>query len=85
MRVFLIAPALMIASVVTSVPSSAEIIYPWCLQSTRGARNCGFVSQQQCMASRSGNADMCMVNGMYQQPLPGDTRYGEPRRPRPRG
>jgi len=52
--------------------------YPWCAQySTRGgARNCGFVSWQQCMATVRGIGGFCDRNYMY--------RPGEPVRRRVR-
>jgi len=41
--------------------------YPWCAQYTTrgGARNCGFVSWQQCMATVSGVGGFCERNYMY--------------------
>ncbi|HKA73726.1 MAG TPA: DUF3551 domain-containing protein [Xanthobacteraceae bacterium] len=41
--------------------------YPWCAQYTTrgGARNCGFVSWQQCMATVSGVGGFCVRNYMY--------------------
>jgi len=45
--------------------ASADTIYPWCLYDTRGGVNCGFVTQRQCMASKTANADMCGLNGLY--------------------
>jgi hypothetical protein len=41
--------------------------YPWCAQySPRGgARNCGFVTFQQCMATISGIGGFCEPNPMY--------------------
>ena len=47
--------------------------YPWCAQySIRGgARNCGFVTYQQCMATVRGIGGYCEQNFMYR---PGDDR-----------
>ena len=41
--------------------------YPWCAQYTvrGGARNCGFVSWAQCMATVSGIGGYCEQNYMY--------------------
>jgi len=46
--------------------SSAEVIYPWCAQKSRGGRNCGFVSFEQCRASVSGTG-FCVENPFYQR------------------
>ena len=50
-------------------------IWPWCLLSgggrDGGATNCGFESQAQCMASRTGNTDMCTPNALFDP-----SRYG---------
>jgi hypothetical protein len=35
---------------------------PWCRERSDGARNCGFVSYEQCMQSAYG-ADVCVPNG----------------------
>ena len=56
------------AGLVAPQPAAAETLYPWCLQSTRGDRNCGFVSQQQCFAARTANADMCQINTLVYWP-----------------
>jgi Protein of unknown function (DUF3551) len=51
-----------------SEPASAEITYPWCAQYSGGgdgpggARNCGFWTYQQCMATVSGNGGYCEAN-----------------------
>jgi Protein of unknown function (DUF3551) len=41
--------------------------YPWCAQYTTrgGARNCGFVSFQQCMATVRGVGGYCEPNYLY--------------------
>jgi hypothetical protein len=56
--------------------------YPWCAQYgyRDGARNCGFVSWAQCMATVSGIGGYCEHNAMYR---PQDNvRPRKPRRPR---
>jgi len=41
--------------------------YPWCAQLNLrgGARNCGFVSWEQCMATVSGIGGFCEQNFLY--------------------
>lgn len=85
MRGILIAATVLISPLLASQPAAAEVIYPWCLQSSRGDRNCGFVSEAQCFASKGGNADMCMVNGLYDRVREYEPRTYAPRRSRHRG
>jgi len=62
-----------------SEPSHADsITYPWCAQYTRmgGARNCGFWTYDQCMATVTGIGGYCEANAMF-RPVPG---YGPPQR-----
>jgi len=49
-------------------PSRAEILYPWCAQynTKGGARNCGFVTWEQCRATVSGVGGYCVENPFYQ-------------------
>jgi hypothetical protein len=61
----LIAAAVVTMPLLIPQPAAADTIYPWCLYDTRGGVNCGFVSQGQCMASKTANADMCSLNGLY--------------------
>jgi uncharacterized protein DUF3551 len=63
--------------VLMPAPEAAAQNYPWCAQYTvrGGARNCGFVSFAQCMATVSGIGGWCEQNAMFQ---PG------PNRPPPR-
>jgi hypothetical protein len=49
-----------------SVEASDARTFPWCLHDRFGGINCGFVSEQQCRASRGGNTDLCRRNGLYQ-------------------
>jgi hypothetical protein len=60
-------------------PASAQN-YPWCAQyrGRDGARNCGFVTWEQCMATVSGIGGFCERNSMY---VPGGYEPG-PRKPR---
>jgi len=41
--------------------------YPWCAQYRvqGGARNCGFVTFEQCMATVSGVGGYCETNALY--------------------
>ena len=50
--------------------SGAEVVYPWCAQygTKGGARNCGFVSWQQCRAAVSGVGGYCSENPFYWAP-----------------
>jgi len=57
--------ALLTLPLLAAKPAAADTIYPWCLYDTRGGVNCGFVSWPQCMASKTANADMCNLNGLY--------------------
>ncbi len=52
--------------------AAASTIYPWCRHDSRGGVNCGFTSERQCLRSKTANADMCMLNGLY---FPGPVRY----------
>jgi hypothetical protein len=49
-----------------SLEASDARTFPWCLHDRFGGINCGFVSEQQCRASRGGNTDLCRRNGLYQ-------------------
>jgi len=44
--------------------------YPWCeyIGGTGGARNCGFVSFEQCLESARGNGGDCRMNTQYIPP-----------------
>jgi hypothetical protein len=62
--------ALVLAAAVLggSAPASAEVNYPWCLiqggREASGAWSCGYVSLDQCMASRVAT-DVCLQNPRY--------------------
>jgi hypothetical protein len=49
-------------------PAFAQSNYPWCLISTafEGGENCGFVTFDQCLASRLGIGGFCQINTQYQ-------------------
>jgi hypothetical protein len=51
--------------------------YPWCLiygGEGGGAKNCGFTTFQQCMATSAGGSDFCMKNDWYKPPAPARRR-----------
>jgi hypothetical protein len=53
-----------------TVPAQAAIEYPWCVQYGSGmgggsARNCGFVSYEQCMMTARGAGGWCEQNLFY--------------------
>ena len=64
-------------------PAAAAIEYPWCVQygggDDNGARNCGFVSYDQCMLTARGAGGMCERNLFYE-----DQKAKQPNRPRKR-
>jgi hypothetical protein len=51
----------------TGSAAQAEVLYPWCAEYgfDYGARNCGFVSGSQCMATVSGIGGICTPNPRY--------------------
>ena len=65
MRKILIAAAMLAAPVLAPQPAAADTSYPWCLYDSRGGVNCGFVNEWQCRKSKTANADMCGLNGLY--------------------
>jgi Protein of unknown function (DUF3551) len=82
MRMIMAALALAGAGLLIQTPAArAEITYPWCAQygEQGGARNCGFVTLEQCRAAISGNGGYCDANSMYR---PGVEPAPAPRRPR---
>ena len=66
MRRLLFAAAIVIGAVGASTVAQAQN-YPWCAyySGSDGARNCGFVSFQQCMADVSGIGGFCQRNTTY--------------------
>jgi hypothetical protein len=53
-----------------AAPAQAAIEYPWCVQYGTGmgggsARNCGFVSYEQCMMTARGAGGWCEQNLFY--------------------
>ena len=62
-------PAL--AAIATGAPAHAQN-YPWCVYwaGTGGARKCGFVSYEQCMATARGAGASCQRNVGYEPNKP---------------
>jgi hypothetical protein len=61
---------ILIATAAMNRPAAAQN-YPWCEylgSGMGGAKNCGFVSFQQCMQSAWGNGGDCRQNPMYEPP-----------------
>jgi hypothetical protein len=67
MKTLFFAVGLLVATVSIGTPAEAQN-YPWCAQygnGSGGARNCGFVSFNQCMADVSGIGGFCEQNNTY--------------------
>ena len=64
----LILAALAFTAFVLAPTAAAAVEYPWCLirggRAGSGAWSCGYVSFEQCMATRIGT-DMCNINPRY--------------------
>jgi uncharacterized protein DUF3551 len=62
-------------------PAAAEITYPWCAEYSddNTARNCGFLTLEQCQAAISGNGGYCEANPLY-RPAADAPRQRKPRR-----
>ncbi|HWM48174.1 MAG TPA: DUF3551 domain-containing protein [Xanthobacteraceae bacterium] len=57
--------------------------YPWCTTGAAqefGARNCGFVSFEQCLESARGNGQFCEQNPAYSPPAAKAARRGRQKR-----
>jgi hypothetical protein len=69
MKQLLIALGLLLAAPNFVAPARAQN-YPWCeyIGGTGGARNCGFVSFEQCLESARGNGGDCRQNTQYAPP-----------------
>lgn len=66
--------------------ASAEVTYPWCIitgGTAEGAYSCGYVSFEQCQATRLGT-DMCVINPFYQPSTQGNAPRQQRERDRPR-
>jgi hypothetical protein len=69
MKYLPIALGLLAAAPFFGAPAQAQN-YPWCeyITGTGGARNCGFVSFEQCLESARGNGGDCRANTLYTPP-----------------
>jgi hypothetical protein len=70
MRPLLLILGIIVAVAATGTSAHAQD-YPWCGSYDTGdeARNCGFVSYEQCMTTVRGIGGFCMANNTYQAPL----------------
>jgi hypothetical protein len=69
-RLALSGAAAFVAFSAFAAPAQAAIEYPWCAQfgsgmDGGGARNCGFVSYEQCMMTARGAGGSCEQNLFY--------------------
>jgi hypothetical protein len=79
---------LLILSVLTAIdvgPAASEIYRPWCAQyygrGSDGARNCGFVSYEQCMMTATPGSGAWCVRNTWAEPS-GSPNAGTTRRAR---
>jgi hypothetical protein len=77
----LIAGSFAIATVIAGAalvqPAHAETLYPWCAFYSgmdNQATNCGFVTNDQCRATISGNGGICYENPAYPAAPPAPQR-----------
>ena len=71
MKTALFALALSATAIALGAPAQAQN-YPWCAyyNGTGGARNCGFVSFEQCMQTAQGAGASCRPNTGYEPSKP---------------
>jgi hypothetical protein len=71
MRHLIFALGFLVATAAISTPAKADG-YRWCAQYSGlgGAKNCGFVTIEQCMATVSGMGGFCVPNQFYQPSAP---------------
>jgi Protein of unknown function (DUF3551) len=72
MRFLLVTLGIFVGAVGLHTPAAAES-YPWCADyggAMAGSSNCGFTTQEQCMAAISGNGGFCDRNTQYQPAAP---------------
>lgn len=68
MRLFVIAVFALVALTAEARAGQYGDIWPWCLHVgglEGGGINCGFESEAQCRAGRTGNTDMCTPNALF--------------------
>jgi hypothetical protein len=67
-------------------PAASEIYRPWCAQyygrGSDGARNCGFVSYEQCMMTATPGSGAWCVRNTWAVPPGGGQNAGNARRAR---
>jgi len=67
-------------------PAASEIYRPWCAQyygrGSDGARNCGFVSYEQCMMTATPGSGAWCVRNTWAVPNGGGQNAGNTRRAR---
>ena len=61
MRSFLVFTAVVMAAFATDARTDAQA--KWCAVYQNGGTNCGFSSQQQCLAAASGQGSFCNESG----------------------
>ena len=67
------AAMMLVGAAMAASPASGAPVYPWCTTGAGhdfGARNCGFVSFEQCMQTARGNGQNCERNPFYVDPPP---------------
>jgi len=71
MKFALFVSAIALVTIAAAAPVQAQN-YPWCAYwaGTGGARNCGFVSFEQCMATARGAGAFCQRNAGYEPNKP---------------
>ena len=71
MKFALSAAAMTLVTIAAAAPAQAQN-YPWCVYwaGTGGARNCGFVTYEQCIATARGAGAMCARNAGYEPNKP---------------
>jgi hypothetical protein len=64
MRILILIGAVIVGAAAMSPPAYAQN-FPWCAHVGHGARNCGFETHAQCMATARGLGGFCERNTMY--------------------
>jgi Protein of unknown function (DUF3551) len=64
MRILILIGAVIAGAAAMSLSAYAQD-FPWCAQAAHGARNCGFQTHAQCMATARGMGGLCTRNTQY--------------------
>lgn len=64
MRILILIGAVVVGAAAMSAPASAQN-FPWCARVAHGARNCGFETHAQCMATAHGLGGVCERNTQF--------------------